>query len=112
MAILAAASLAALLGLASPALAGDCRLALVLAFDDAGSRSLNEDSLQWEVPTRTFLTPEVKPPFLMGEPVAVFVAEASGHGTQRPRRRGRAKHQRAARSERSNSLTGRTTDAH
>ena len=48
MAIRAAWSLATLLGLASPALAEDCRLALVLALDVSGSVDAQEDLLQRE----------------------------------------------------------------
>jgi hypothetical protein len=82
MALYADLSIATLLGLASPALAEDCRLALVLAIDVSGSITSNEDRLQREGLARALLAPEVERAFLMGEPVAVFVFQWAGPSEQ------------------------------
>jgi hypothetical protein len=71
-----------LLTLASPALAGDCRLALVLALDVSGSITPSEDRLQREGLAHALLAPEVERAFLMGEPVAVFVFHWAGPSAQ------------------------------
>ena len=82
MAIRAAWSLATLLGLASPALAEDCRLALVLALDVSGSVDAQEDLLQREGLAHALLAPDVVRAFLWGDPVAVHAFEWSGHRSQ------------------------------
>ena len=78
MATYAAGSLAILLGLGSPALAGDCRLALVLALDVSASVDIHEDRLQREGLARALVAPEVVRAFLAGAPVALYVFEWSG----------------------------------
>lgn len=80
----AAWSLAALAGLASPALAGDCRLALVLALDVSSSVDEDEYHLQKEGLARALMAPEVVRGFLAGDPVALFVFDWSGPSTQVP----------------------------
>ena len=78
MATYAAWSLAMLLGLGSPALANDCRLALVLALDVSASVDSHEDRLQREGLARALVAPEVVRAFLAGAPVALYVFEWSG----------------------------------
>jgi type II secretory pathway pseudopilin PulG len=78
----AASALAALLGLASPTLAEDCRLALVLALDVSGSVDTVEDQLQRDGLAQALLAPEVVQAFLAGAPVAVHVFEWSGPFSQ------------------------------
>ncbi len=75
MAIRAAWALLAILGLASPALGQDCRLALVLALDVSGSVDPIEDRLQREGLAQALLAPDVVQAFLRDEPVALFVFE-------------------------------------
>jgi hypothetical protein len=82
MAIHAAGSLATLLGLASPALAQDCRLALVLALDVSGSVNVHEDRLQREGLAQALLAPEVERAFLTGDPVALYAYEWSEQSWQ------------------------------
>jgi hypothetical protein len=78
MAIHASWGLATLLGLASPAMAGDCRLALVLALDVSSSVNEDEDWFQREGLARALVAPAVTRSFLAGGPVALFVFEWSG----------------------------------
>jgi len=68
-------ALATLLGLTSPALAQDCRLALVLALDVSNSVDAGENRLQREGLAHALLSPEVVRAFLQGDPVALFVFE-------------------------------------
>jgi hypothetical protein len=77
-------SVAAVLGLLSPAQAGDCRLALVLALDVSSSVSDDEDWLQREGLARALVTPEVRQAFLARGPVALFAFEWSGPNQQMP----------------------------
>ena len=84
MAIRAAWSLATLLGLASPALAGECRLALVLALDVSTSVDAVEDRLQREGLAHALMAPEVVRAFLTGDPVALYVFQWSGAAWQVP----------------------------
>lgn len=78
MAVRAAWGVAALLGLTCPALAQDCRLALVLALDVSASVDPAEDRLQRDGLAHALLAPEVVRAFLGGEPVALFVFEWAG----------------------------------
>ncbi len=82
MACRAAWGLAALLGLASPAWAEGCRLALVLALDVSASVDPVEDRLQRDGLAQALLAPEVVGAFLSGEPVALFAFEWAGPGYQ------------------------------
>lgn len=82
MAARAAWGLAALLGLAPPAGAEDCRLALVLALDVSASVDPAEDRLQRDGLARALLAPEVVRAFLGGEPAALFVFEWAGPSYQ------------------------------
>jgi hypothetical protein len=82
MVIHAARSLAALLGLASPAVAEDCRLALVLALDVSSSVDVAEDRLQRDGLAQALLAPDVVRAFLGGAPVALYVFEWSDASTQ------------------------------
>lgn len=84
MAIRAAGSLAALLGLglAPSAAAQDCRLALVLALDVSSSVDAREHELQRRGLARALLAPEVGEAFLSGEPVALHAFEWSGPPVQ------------------------------
>jgi hypothetical protein len=84
MPIRAAWSFAALLRLASPAVAGDCRLALVLALDVSSSVDRHEHRLQRQGLARALLAPEVVRAFLIGDPVALYVFEWSGLSTLAP----------------------------
>jgi hypothetical protein len=84
MAVRAAWCVAGLFGLASPAPAEDCRLALVLALDVSESVDAHEDWLQREGLARALLAPEVMRAFLVGDPVALFVFEWSDLSTQVP----------------------------
>ena len=84
MAIRAAWSLATLLGLASPATAQDCRLALVLALDVSGSVSVAEDRLQRQGLAAALLAPEVRRAFVSGGPVALYAFQWSDEMTQVP----------------------------
>ena len=76
--------LAALLCLAAPAVAQDCRLALVLALDVSSSVDASEDRLQREGMGRALLAPEVAEAFLAGDPVALYAFEWSGRNAQVP----------------------------
>ncbi len=71
----AAWGLVTLLGLTSPALAEDCRLALVLALDVSASVDVREDTLQRQGLASALLAPEVVRAFLRDEPIALFVFE-------------------------------------
>lgn len=82
MAVRAAWGLAALLGLAPPAWAESCRLALVLALDVSVSVDPAEDQLQRDGLARALLAPEVIRAFLDGGPVALFVFEWAGPSYQ------------------------------
>jgi hypothetical protein len=84
MAIHVAWRLATLLGLASPALAENCRLALVLALDVSASVDSQEHQLQREGLARALVAPEVMRAFLMGDPVTLYIFEWSGQGRQTP----------------------------
>ncbi|EYD78273.1 identified by similarity to GB.1 [Rubellimicrobium mesophilum DSM 19309] len=64
-----------LLALASPAGAGGCRLALVLALDVSSSVDEAEYGLQREGLARALVDPEVARLFLTGDPVALYVFE-------------------------------------
>ena len=78
------AGAAVALVLAGPALAGDCRLALVLAIDISSSVDEEEDRLQREGLAGALMAPEVERAFLAGDPVAVFAFEWSGSRVQTP----------------------------
>jgi Protein of unknown function (DUF1194) len=82
MATRVAWGMAALLGLASPALAEDCRLALVLALDVSSSVDVAEHRLQREGLVQALLAPEVVRAFLAGDPVALYAFEWSSPSTQ------------------------------
>lgn len=82
MSMRAACGLAALLALAAPAVAQDCRLALVLALDVSASVDEGEDRLQRQGLARALLAPEVVQASLQGDPVALFVFEWAGPGYQ------------------------------
>jgi hypothetical protein len=82
MAARATCGLATLLGLTSPALAQDCRLALVLALDVSTSVDAAEDQLQRNGLAHALLSPEVVQAFLTGEPVALFIFEWSSPSYQ------------------------------
>ena len=84
MALHAARSMAALAGLASPAGAEDCRLALVLALDVSSSVDESEYHLQREGLARALVAPEVVRGFLVGDPVALYIFEWSSPSTQAP----------------------------
>ena len=73
--------LATLLGLAAPATAQDCRLALVLALDVSGSVSAREDRLQRQGLAAALLAPEVRRAFASGDPVALYVVQWSDEMT-------------------------------
>ena len=77
MAAVAPWSFVTLLGLTSPAMAQDCRLALVLALDVSSSVDAIEDRLQRDGLARALLAPEVVRAFVTGEPVALFAFEGS-----------------------------------
>ena len=68
----------ALLGLACPAYAEDCRLALVLALDVSASVDRDEDQLQRGGLARALVAPEVERAFLAGPSVALYIFEWSG----------------------------------
>lgn len=76
--------LAALLGVASPALAEDCRLALVLALDVSTSVDAEEERLQREGLAQALLAPEVVRAFLADAPVALYAFHWSHAAFQRP----------------------------
>jgi hypothetical protein len=82
MHIRSAWGLATLLGLTSPALAEDCRLALVLALDVSNSVDRDEDRLQQEGLAHALLSYEVVRAFLQGDPVALFAFEWAGAAYQ------------------------------
>ncbi len=82
MVIRAAWSLASCLGLVSPSLADECRLALVLAFDVSGSVSAHEDRLQRLGLAHALLAQEVERAFLAGDPVALYIFEWSDEASQ------------------------------
>ncbi|EYD78323.1 identified by similarity to GB.1 [Rubellimicrobium mesophilum DSM 19309] len=75
--------LALALGLAGPAGAEGCRLALVLALDVSVSVDAEEDRLQREGLARALMAPEVASAFLRGDPVALFAFDWSGAASQR-----------------------------
>lgn len=77
-------SLAALLGVASPVLAGECRLALVLALDVSTSVDEPEEQLQREGLAHALTSPEVVRAFLAGDPVALYIFQWSGVASQAP----------------------------
>jgi hypothetical protein len=76
--------LAVLVGLASPAPAEGCRLALLLALDVSGSVSPSDDLLQRQGLARALLAPEVSEAFLRGDPVALHVFEWADASYQTP----------------------------
>ena len=78
-----ALGLAAWSGLAAPAHAGDCRLALALALDVSGSVDEAEYRLMHEGLARALLAPEVVEAFLSGDPVAIYVFEWAGQVLQK-----------------------------
>jgi hypothetical protein len=78
MAIRATSSLAAFLGLVAPAVADECRLALVLALDVSASVDQEEDHFQRRGLAQALVAPEVMQAFLSGAPVALYVFEWSG----------------------------------
>jgi hypothetical protein len=82
MAVRATCGLVMLLGFNSPALAQNCRLALVLALDVSTSVDAAEDQLQRNGLASALLAPEVVRAFLTGEPVALFVFEWSSPSYQ------------------------------
>lgn len=76
--------LAMSLGLAAPALAEDCRLALLLALDISASVSPSDDTLQRQGLASALLSPAVSEAFLAGDPVALQIFEWAGVSYQRP----------------------------
>ena len=80
----AACMVAALYRLASPASAQECRLALVLALDVSASMDSEDDRLQRQGLAGALLAPEVVQAFLAGDPVALYVFQWSGAGSQTP----------------------------
>ena len=82
MAVRVAWCMSAMLGLASAAAAGDCRLALVLAMDVSESVDAHKDRLQREGLARALLAPNVVRAFLTGDHVALYVFEWSDLATQ------------------------------
>jgi hypothetical protein len=82
LAVYAACGLA--MALASPALAGDCRLALVLALDVSSSVDEREYRLQREGLASALLDEEVVRLFLSDPPVAVHVFEWASPSMQEP----------------------------
>ena len=74
----------AAVGLSSPAMAQDCRLALVLALDVSASMDSADDRLQREGLAQALMAPEVVRAFLAGDPVALYVFQWSGTGSQVP----------------------------
>jgi hypothetical protein len=82
MAAVAPWSFVTLLGLTSPAMAQDCRLALVLALDVSSSVDAIEDRLQRDGLAQALLAPEVVRAFFTGEPVALFAFEWSSPSYQ------------------------------
>lgn len=75
--------LAAWAGLAAPAEAGVCRLALALALDVSGSVDEAEYRLMHEGLARALQAPEVVEAFLTGDPVAIYVFEWAGQVLQK-----------------------------
>lgn len=71
------------LGLATPALPENCRLALLLALDVSASVSPADDLLQRQGLARALLSPAVSEAFLAGDPVALQVFEWAGVTYQR-----------------------------
>ncbi len=82
MTLPAAWGLAMLVGLACPALAGECRLALVLALDVSGSVDKVEDRFQREGLAQALVAPQVVQAFLAGDPVALYVFQWAGEDSQ------------------------------
>jgi len=80
----AASSLAALLLIAAPARAEDCRLALVLALDASASVDPQEYDLQRQGLARAIVDEEIARLFLAGPPVAVHAFEWAGPSMQEP----------------------------
>ena len=80
----AASSLGALLLIATPAPAEDCRLALVLALDASASVDQHEYGLQRHGLARAIVNPEIARLFLAGPPVAVYAFEWAGPSMQEP----------------------------
>jgi Protein of unknown function (DUF1194) len=68
--------------IAGPALAQDCRLALVLALDVSGSVDPSEDRLQREGLAAALLAPKVVSAFFAGAPVALHVFDWAGERAQ------------------------------
>ncbi len=83
MLVRSAGWLAMWLGLATPALAENCRLALLLALDVSASVSPADDLLQRQGLARALLSPAVSDAFLAGDPVALQVFEWAGVSYQR-----------------------------
>ena len=77
-------SLVVMGALATPVLATECNLALVLALDVSGSVDANEDRLQREGVANAILARVVKAAFLERAPVALFVFEWSTPSHQEP----------------------------
>lgn len=84
LAIHAACGLATMLGLTSPAMAGNCRLGLVLALDVSSSVDEREYKLQREGLARALLDNEVVRLFLSDQSVAVYVFEWASPSMQEP----------------------------
>jgi hypothetical protein len=80
----APALLLALSGLGAPALAQECRLALVLALDVSSSVDAAEDRLQREGLARALVAPPVVRAFFAADPVALYAFEWSGSRSQVP----------------------------
>ena len=84
-ALTAAASwLAALLLIAAPAPAEECRLALVLALDASASVDQHEYDLQRQGLARALLDEEIARLFLAGPPIAVHAFEWASPSMQAP----------------------------
>lgn len=75
--------LAMSLWLATPALAENCRLALLLALDVSASVSPADDLLQRQGLARALLSPGVSDALLQGDPVALQIFEWAGVSYQR-----------------------------
>jgi hypothetical protein len=83
MLVRSAGWLAISLGLATPAQAENCRLALLLALDVSASVSPGDDLLQRQGLARALLSPAVSEAFLAGYPVAIQIFEWAGASYQR-----------------------------
>ena len=84
MLVRSAGWLAVSLGLATPAPAENCRLALLLALDVSASVSPADDLLQRQGLARALLSPAVSDALLGSDPVALQVFEWAGASYQRP----------------------------